>query len=127
MPINNFNDPYITCCFVSDSLLFANLFHNFTQTHHQFFYDYQSKILTRHTKFILPESNIKNFPCKCFMSEEEGEIYSFYRQGQSIRVPVQNTSTNTFKRGPVIEQPDYIISVHCSTLRDIVRYRWVPF
>lgn len=28
MPINNFPDPFITCVFVTDDLLFVNLFHN---------------------------------------------------------------------------------------------------
>jgi hypothetical protein len=38
MPINNFPDPFITCCFVNDDLIFVNLFHNKKKEHHHFFY-----------------------------------------------------------------------------------------
>lgn len=34
------------------------------------------------------DSNDKNFPVKAFYNSEYNEIYSFYRQGQSFRVPV---------------------------------------
>jgi hypothetical protein len=34
MPINNFPDPYITCTFCTDDIIFVNLFHNATVTHH---------------------------------------------------------------------------------------------
>ena len=32
--------------------------------------------------------NNKNFPWKCFYSPEQNEVYTFYRQGQSFRVPI---------------------------------------
>lgn len=41
MPINDFPDPFISCVFVSDNLLFVNLFHNATLTHHHFFYSFE--------------------------------------------------------------------------------------
>ena len=85
MPINNFPDPYITCCFCTDEILFVNLFHNATVTHHQFFYNWKSKEIFRKTKFKM-NSNEKNFPYKCFYSEENKEVYSFYRQGESFRI-----------------------------------------
>lgn len=38
MPIDNFPDPFIDCTFVTDDLLFINLFHNKKIEHHHFFY-----------------------------------------------------------------------------------------
>jgi len=43
MPIDNFPDPFISCVFIDDDLLYINLFHNATVTHHHFFF----KISTR--------------------------------------------------------------------------------
>lgn len=88
MPIDNFPDPFITCCFVTDETLFVNLFHSKTLTHHHFFYHLQSREVSEHTTVALKASNQQNFPYKCFYSEEESEVWSFYRQGQSFRVPV---------------------------------------
>lgn len=34
------------------------------------------------------DSNDRNFPFKSFYNEEDNEVYSFYRQGQSFRIPV---------------------------------------
>ena len=39
MPNQSFPDPYITCCFVTNDLIFVNLYHNSTLTHHHFFYN----------------------------------------------------------------------------------------
>lgn len=86
MPINNFPDPYITCCFCTDDVIFVNLFHNATVTHHQFFYNWKTDSLFRLTR-IKMDSIEKNFPYKCFFSEDNNEIYSFYRQGESFIIP----------------------------------------
>ena len=43
MPIDNFPDPFITCCFVTDDILFVNLYHSFTCCHYHFFYDAKNK------------------------------------------------------------------------------------
>jgi hypothetical protein len=43
MPIDNFPDPFISCCFIDDELVFVNLFHTATLTHHHFFYDLTTK------------------------------------------------------------------------------------
>lgn len=34
------------------------------------------------------DSNRQNFPYKCFYSAEDNEVFSFYRQGQSFRIPI---------------------------------------
>jgi hypothetical protein len=61
MPINNFPDPFIACTFITDDLLFVNFFHNATLTHHHFFFNKETRAITRHTK-ILMDCNKKNFP-----------------------------------------------------------------
>ena len=79
MPITNFPDPYITCVFVTDEIIFVNLFHNKDLCHHHFFYDRVNRQVRDHVKFEMAFSNRKNFPYKCFYSEEENEVFSFYR------------------------------------------------
>lgn len=39
MPIDGFGDPFITCTFVTCTVLFVNLFHNKELKHHHFFYN----------------------------------------------------------------------------------------
>ena len=87
MPIDNFPDPFIACCFVTDDLIFVNLFHNKQKQHHHFFYHLSTKQLTQKTVIDI-DSNNKNFPVKCFYKSEYNEIYTFYRQGHSFRIPV---------------------------------------
>ena len=36
MPNQQFQDPCINCCFISDDVLFVNFFHNFTRKHFHF-------------------------------------------------------------------------------------------
>jgi hypothetical protein len=43
MAIANFPDPFITCCFVSDELLFINLFYTPSCTHYHLFYNFEFK------------------------------------------------------------------------------------
>jgi hypothetical protein len=87
MPINNFPDPFIACTFIDDDLMYVNLFHNATLTHHHFFYKRATREILRHTTLVM-DCNKKNFPQKCFYNTDNNEIYTFYRQGQSLRVPV---------------------------------------
>ena len=98
MPINGFSDPYITCTFCTDDVVFVNLFHNETLVHHQFFYNIHEKRIFRKTKFKM-DSNEKNFPYKCFFSAEYNHVYSFYRQGESFRIPFdpENPENKDFK------------------------------
>jgi len=53
MPIDNFNDPFITCTFTSSDLLYLNLFHTATLTHHHFFYNYKTKEVNGHASIKL--------------------------------------------------------------------------
>lgn len=50
MPINNFPDPFITCCFVDDDIIFVNLFHNSDLTHYHFFFDKKTRQISQITK-----------------------------------------------------------------------------
>ena len=43
MPINDFPDPFVSCCFVTDTLIFVNLFENAKLLHHHFFYDTEKR------------------------------------------------------------------------------------
>jgi len=87
MPIDNFPDPFINCTFLKDDLMYVNLSHNATGMHHMFIYNYVTKAVTSHIQKQM-DWNPENFPYKCFYSEEENEVYSFYRQGQGFRVPI---------------------------------------
>lgn len=78
MPINNFYDPFIACCFVQDDLLFVNLFHNKQRKHHQFFWRISTRQMTNYLD-IEVSSGPRNFPVKCFYNSEYNEVYSFYR------------------------------------------------
>ena len=92
MPINDFPDPFISCCFINDNLLFVNLFHNATLTHHHFFYkfsdDLNEKEILDHQTVVL-DCNKMNFPQKCYYNSDNNEVYTFYRQGHSFRIPVK--------------------------------------
>lgn len=39
MPIDEFPDPFITCCFIDDDNIFVNFFYAHTQTHYHFIWD----------------------------------------------------------------------------------------
>jgi hypothetical protein len=86
MPNAGFEDPFITCCFIQDHLIFVNFFHNYSLTHYHFIWDKLRKQMIgdqdgKPIMFKFPEedSNMKNFPYKCFYNDERNEIFSFYR------------------------------------------------
>ena len=68
MPIDNFPDPFINICFINNDTLFCVLYHAYDMCHHHFFYDLKKRKVSLHTKFVLKDSNTKNFPYKCFYS-----------------------------------------------------------
>jgi len=92
MAIQDFPDPYIVCCFVTDEKVFIGFFHNFTLTHYHFIYDIvKREIVGEVVKFQL-DCNKKNFPYKSFYNEDLNEIYLFYRQGQSLIIDAEDPS-----------------------------------
>ena len=46
--IYNLPEPFITCVFIRCGVLFVNLFHTVTLTHHHFFYNYKNKEIYFH-------------------------------------------------------------------------------
>ena len=74
-----FPDPSITCTFVADNKVYINLYHNPTLTHYHFVYDTTARSVVGKVISIVLDSNKKNFPYKCFYSEDRNEVYSFYR------------------------------------------------
>ena len=81
MAIEGFGDPFIVCCFISDSLVFVALYHNFSDTHYHFVYDIEKRAIHGETVSFKMDSNKKNFPYKSFYNEDLNEVYLFYRQG----------------------------------------------
>lgn len=67
MPISNFPEPFITCTFINDDLLFVNLFYNHTQVHYHFLYNIpKMKITNLYSKQMNEICTRLNFPYKCF-------------------------------------------------------------
>lgn len=87
MPIDNFPDPFITCCFINNDLIYVNLYHTATTTHHCFVYNHKTRVISSKLA-IQMYSNNQNFPYKCFYSADDNEVFSFYRQGQALRIPI---------------------------------------
>ena len=105
MAIEGFQDPFITCCFVKDDLIFVNFFHNYSMTHYHFIWDkLRKRILGGQDglpiMFKMPEANcnMKNFPYQCFFNDEQNEIFSFYRQGQSFTIKPDHLAEFDFQQ-----------------------------
>jgi hypothetical protein len=104
LQINNFTmcnqsfpDPFITCTFLDSTKIFVNLYHNFDRKHFHFVFDTNVRKPAGLASFVM-DSNLKNFPYKCFHNPDLNEIYSFYRQGQAIIVNGGNTEQYTVQR-----------------------------
>lgn len=83
MAIDSMYDPYTSCCFVSDNILYVQLFYAHEITHFHFLLNLQMKKIEGEIySKVLPNVSKKNFPVKCFYNNEHHEIYSFYRQGE---------------------------------------------
>lgn len=87
MPIDDFQYPMITCCFLTDDLIFVNFFYNKDVSHFHFVWDDELKRM--HGPVQVKLGNIcsgKNFPMNSFYNMEKNEVYVFYRQGQAFKV-----------------------------------------
>ena len=71
MAIQNFPDPYITACFISDDLIFVNIFYNPALTHYHFLWDLNKESLKGNFVKLVMDTTTKNFPYKCFYNNEE--------------------------------------------------------
>lgn len=43
MPNDDFSDPFITCCFITDDKVFVNFFHSATLMHYHFVWDIKNR------------------------------------------------------------------------------------
>lgn len=79
MPNEGFQDPYITCAFITDDKIFVQLFYNADLSHYHFIYDHTTGELDGEYFHCQLKCTFKNFPYKAFYNKEDHEIYSFYR------------------------------------------------
>jgi len=79
MVYQGFPDPCITCTFVADDRIYVNLYHNPSLTHYHFIFNTTWGNVQGNIVKVKLDSNKKNFPYKCFYSEDKNEVYSFYR------------------------------------------------
>ena len=92
MPINDFQDPFIACTFISDTKVFVFFFYTPYLQHHHFIYDFENRVVIGHKNLVNStismelDCSVKNFPLKCFYNEDYNEIHVFYRQGDSFRI-----------------------------------------
>ena len=64
-----FSDPFGTCCFLNDDVLYLNVFHNYTLTHYHCIWSIPGKETVGPIVKLKLESNLRNFPLKSFHSE----------------------------------------------------------
>ena len=62
----------------------------YTLTHHHFIYDTEKRQAIGEKVSFTLECSKKNFPYKCFYNDEKQEVYSFYRQGHSLKVKIED-------------------------------------
>jgi len=108
MPINDFNEPYSTCCFINDNLIFCNVFYNKTLVHYHFLYQIREKNVINVVSRTLDTIN-KNFPWKAFYNQEEMKVFLFYRQGEHFCVPIDQAWSdkpifNMMLKGTIFEK-----------------------
>jgi len=82
----DFPDPCMVCCFITDTQLFVNVFHNKLLCHYHFIYDTKKNEIVSAIQQMEIDCSRKNFPQKCFYNAEKSQIYIFYRQGQSFTI-----------------------------------------
>lgn len=99
---DEFPNPFITCCFLYDNLIFVTFFHNYSQTHYHFIYNCMSKKFIGDADGYLVSMKMdcssKNFPLKCFFNAEKNQIYSFYRQGQVFVIDADDLTKYRYER-----------------------------
>ena len=112
MSIDIFPDPFITCCFTTDDLIFVSFFHTYSLTHFHFLWDIAKRKVIGIPQFDehgiqLPDkpvtrdmsnTSMKNFPYKCFYSAERNEIYCIYRQGEVYTIKPDKLNDYRFQK-----------------------------
>ena len=97
-----FPNPYITCCFLTDTLIFVSFFHNYSLTHYHFIYDVETRHFIGDEEGYLVSKQIdcskQNFPYKCFFNDLRNQIYVFYRQGQVFTINADDLTKYRFEQ-----------------------------
>lgn len=86
LPIDDIDDPLITCCFTDSMMLFVSCYHRLQRRQYHFTYNIETGKATRPQQIDVPESTAINFPQRVFYNAEWDECYTFYRQGQVVTV-----------------------------------------
>lgn len=99
-------DPFISCTFITDQILFVNLFHNHEdqKNHYHFLYDAKKRCIIGNQFVVLKlVSTTKNFPVKCFYNPDLNEIYSFYKEGQIFIINADNIQDYFMEQQPMTD------------------------
>lgn len=87
LPVDGFHEPIATCCFKNDEVIFIQVYHRFWQKSYHCSYNFIKREFISDVKIIQIENVTKtNFPIRSFYSKQNGEFYTFFRQGQGITV-----------------------------------------
>ena len=84
MVIDDFSEPFMNCCFLDDERLYVCLFYTVSRTHYHFIWNMKSHSMVGQPHSIVLDCSLKNFPYKSFYNDDKNEIYTIYRQGQSL-------------------------------------------
>ena len=95
---NLFYEPFITCCFIDDKTIFVSLFENYSLTHYHFFFNIDTKEIVGEIAEYNIENYSSNFPFKCMYNDDDKEIYSFYKQGESFTIKETDAKLFTMDR-----------------------------
>ena len=88
MCISSTPDPFITCTFITDEVVFINLFHTYSKMHYHFFFNIEKREIEGEVAKVQIENYSSNYPLKCIYNEEKQEVYSFYRLGEAFIIPI---------------------------------------
>lgn len=93
-----FPDPFINCAYITDDLIYIALFLNHELKHVHFIYDLKNRCIKGEKVEFKITCTPKNFPYKSFYNEERNEIYTFYRQGQSLIINAEDCTDYSFDK-----------------------------
>ena len=88
MCISSTPDPFITCTFITDEVVFINLFHTYSKMHYHFFFNIEKREIEGEVAKVQIENYSSNYPLKCIYNEDKQEVYSFYRLGEAFIIPI---------------------------------------
>jgi len=83
LPIDDIQDPLITCCFIRSDALFVCVYHRIQRKQYHFTYDMKTKQASKIGIVSIQDATAINFPLRSFYSSESKKCFTFYRQGQA--------------------------------------------